>query len=229
MEAGRGISRQGPETKARGVKRPDGLGVCVKADDVRWAGQTGSPSPSALSAMLSFDLIKVVIKIKSQREDASLAPQGMVWRARDFRSPQEVCVLGQVAIGWCRGHKEAETKIEVFNVAGSSDTTHGLGGDAEPQAFAECGMPHEEDMKRCPGHGWKSSGLMMGHADLWGGRQLLRRELKMRRGQCEGLGGSPVSGGSRNTAPTPTPKQQLPGSSGGLEAKKTGLEQAVAA
>lgn len=74
-------------------------------------------------------MIKVVVKIKSQSEDVSLAPRGMVWRRRDFKFQQEARVLRQVAIGWGRGHNEAETKIKVFNLAGSSDTIRGLGGE----------------------------------------------------------------------------------------------------
>lgn len=47
----------------------------------------------------------------------------------DLESPQEARVLGQGAIGWGKGYNEAETKIKVFNVAGSSDTTCGRGGE----------------------------------------------------------------------------------------------------
>lgn len=64
-----------------------------------WAGRTGSPPPPALNAVLrSLELIEVVVKIKSQREDASLAPRGMVWKRRHFKSLQEARVLGQAAI-----------------------------------------------------------------------------------------------------------------------------------
>ena len=59
----------------------------MKADEVGRAGPTGSPSPSGWNAMLrSVDSVKVVSKIKSQTEDASLAARGMVWRRRDFES-----------------------------------------------------------------------------------------------------------------------------------------------
>lgn len=80
MEAGPDRDQARRQEALKGLE--DLLG---EADEVGWAGPTGSPSPSALNAVpRSLDSIKVVSEIKSRRQDASLAARGMVWRRRDF-------------------------------------------------------------------------------------------------------------------------------------------------